>query len=137
MQKRGENHSITLVRLMSSVLLGAAAALLIVVVFLLLCAFAISTGRINQGDMMRYTLAGCVISCFLGGLLAVSQSKSKTLVVGLCTGAVFLLLLLSVGLLFYPDVSLESERAGLLYSSLFGGGLAGFMGGKRSKKRRK
>ena len=65
----------------------------------------------------------------------------RTLIVGLCTGAVLFLLLLTVGVLFFETMSVEQGGIGLLCGGLCGGAAAGLLGGgKRSggkKKRRK
>lgn len=132
-----DEHGAKLVRYMSSVLLGGAAALLICVTLLFICALAIAAGWLSEQGMMQYTLASCVIGCLLGGLYAVFRCRSKTLIVGICVGAVFFLLLLTVGLLLYPGMSLENQGAELACAGLAGGALAGVLGGGRKKKKRR
>ena len=79
-------------------------------------------------------LAVCLVFLFL---CSVGICRSRTLVMGLCVGAVLFLLLLTAGLLFYPGMSIEEGGVGLLCACLIGGALAGLLGGKPKKKRRK
>lgn len=137
MRMNEDEHGAKLVRYMSSVLLGGAAALLICVTLLFICALAISAGWLSEQGTTQYILASCVIGCLLGGLYAVFRCRSKTLVIGICVGVVFFLLLLTVGLLLYPGMSLENQGAELACAGLAGGALAGVLGGGRKKKKRR
>lgn len=137
MRKNEEEQSAKVVRYMSSVLFGGVTALVLCLVFLLLCSLGISSGWINTRYMVQCTLAGCTIGSFIGGMLAVVRCRAKTLLVGLGTGAVMFLLLLTIGLVFYPDMSAENRGVGLLCAALLGGAIAGLLGGKPKKKRRK
>ena len=137
MRKSEEEQSAKLIRLMSSILLGGVLALAVCLVFLFLCSVGISSGWIGDRFMVQCTLAGCVLGSLFGGMFAVLRCRSRTLVVGLGTGAVLFLLLLTIGVLFYPGMSIENRGVGLLCGCLFGGALAGLLGGKPKKKRRK
>ncbi|MGM9607868.1 MAG: TIGR04086 family membrane protein [Oscillospiraceae bacterium] len=137
MRKTEEEQSAKLIRFMSSILLGGVLALAVCLVFLFLCSIGISSGWVGDRFMVQYTLAGCVLGSLSGGMFAVLRCRSRTLVVGLGVGAVLFLLLLTVGLLFYPGMSVENRGVGLLCGCLFGGALAGLWGGKPKKKRRK
>lgn len=137
MRKNEEERGAELVRYMTSVLLGGVTALLICVSLLFVCALAISAGWLNEQGMMQYILASCVISCLLGGMYAVFRCQGKTLVVGVCVGVIFFLLLLTVGLVFYPGMSVENHGVGLACAGLAGGALAGVLGGKKRKKKRR
>jgi putative membrane protein (TIGR04086 family) len=137
MRKNEEEQASVLVRLMGGVLFGGVLALLVCLAVLLLCSAGISGGWIGEGRMTQVTLAGCVLGSLIGGAFAVSRCRSRTLLVGLGTGCVFFLLLLLIGVLFYPDVSVDGRGLGLLCASLVGGALAGLLGGRRKKKRRK
>ena len=137
MQKKEEERGAKLVKFIGTVLLGGILALLICLAVLFLCAAGISGGWLNDRHMVQYTIAGCVVGCLIGGLFAVLRCRARALLVGLGVGCVFFLLLLTVGLLFYPDMSIGERGLGLLCGALFGGALAGFLGGKPKKKRRK
>ena len=74
---------------------------------------------------------------FAGAMTAVRRCGSRALIVGLAVGAVFFLLLLTVGVLLFESMSLEAGGLGLLCGGLCGGAAAGLMGSKPKKKRRK
>lgn len=137
MRKNEEEQGARLIRLMSSVLLGGVLALAVCLVFLFLCSIGISKGWISDRFMVQCTLAGCVLGGLIGGMFAVLRCRSRTLVVGLGAGAVLFLLLLTIGVLFFSGMSIENRGVGLLCGCLFGGALAGLLGGKPKKKRRK
>lgn len=137
MRKTEEEQSAKLIRLMSSILLGGVLALAVCLAFLFLCSVGISGGWVSDRYTVQCTLAGCALSCLIGGMFAVLRCRTRTLLVGLGVGAVLFLLLLTIGLLFYPGMSVENRGVGLLCASLFGGALAGLLGGKPKKKRRK
>lgn len=137
MRKTDEEQGAKLVRFMSGILMGGVLALLVCLAILLICSFGISGGWLSDRHMTQYTFAGCVLGSLIGGLFAVLRCQAKTLLVGLGTGCVFFLLLLTISLLFYPGMSVEERGLGLLCACLFGGALAGLLGGKPKKKRRK
>ncbi len=64
------------------------------------------------------------------------RSRSRSLFVGMATGAVFFLLLLTLGVLFFENVAPAEGGLGLLCAALFGGAAAGILGGKRKRRRR-
>ena len=128
MRKKEEEQGAKLIRCAMGLVLGGVLALAVCFAFLLCAAAAIS--------------GGCVLGGFAGGILAVRRCGSRTLLVGLTTGAVFFLLLLTIGALCFASVSLEAGGIGLLCGALCGGAAAGLLGGGRKKptarkKRRK
>ena len=137
MRKSEEEQGTKLVRFMSGILLGGVLALLVCLAFLLICSAGISGGWISNRHMVQCTFAGCVLGSLAGGMFAVLRCRVRTLLVGLGVGCVFFLLLLTIGFLFYPGMSVEERGVGLLCACLFGGALAGLLGGKPKKKRRK
>lgn len=137
MRKNEEEQGAKLVKFMGGILLGGVLALLVCLAVLLICSAGISGGWISDRYMMQCTLAGCVLGSLSGGMFAVLRCRARTLLVGLGVGCVFFLLLLTIGLLFYPDMSVERQGLSLLCASLVGGVLAGFLGRKPKKKRRK
>lgn len=137
MRKNEEEQGAKLVRCMGGVLLGGALALAVCLLFLFLCSVGISSGWISDRLMVQCTLAGCALGGLAGGFCAARRCRSRTLLAGLGAGAVLFLLLLTIGLLFYPGMSVENRGAGLLCACLAGGALAGLLGGKPKKKRRK
>ena len=114
--------------------LGGVAALAVCFVFLLVASAAISGGLAGEELMYQLTIVGCVLGAFAGGLLAVRRCGSRALIVGLTTGGVLFLLLLTIGALCFETVSLEAGGIGLLCGSLCGGAAAGILGGGGKKK---
>ena len=90
------------------------------------------TGR-GGADVSAHHRGMCA-GAFAGGLLAVRRCGSRALIVGLTTGGVLFLLLLTIGALCFETVSLEAGGIGLLCGSLCGGAAAGILGGGGKKK---
>ena len=141
MRKNEEDQTAVLVRCGTGVVLGGAAALLVSLAVLLLASVTISRGALGEGLLYQVTVASCVIGGFAGGMLAVRRCGVRALVVGLCTGGVLFLLLLTVGVLFFDAQSVGQGGIGLACGCLCGGAAAGLLGsGKKrpaKKKRRK
>ena len=137
MRKNEEEHGAKLVQYMGSILLGSVTALLICITVLFVCTMAIWLGWLSEQGMIQYILASCVLSCFFGGLYAVTRCRRKTLITGISVGVVFFLLLLTVGIVLYPGMSMENHGIGLACAALAGGALAGISGGKKKRKNRR
>ena len=137
MRKTEEDQGTRLVRAMTNILLGGVVALAVCLMFLFLCSIGISGGWLQEGLMYQMAVVSCVIGGFAGAMTAVRRCGSRALIVGLAVGAVFFLLLLTVGVLLLESMSLEAGGLGLLCGGLCGGAAAGLMGSKPKKKRRK
>ena len=137
MRKTEEDQGTRLVRAMTNILLGGVVALAVCLMFLFLCSIGISGGWLQEGLMYQMAVVSCVIGGFAGAMTAVRRGGSRALIVGLAVGAVFFLLLLTVGVLLFESMSLEAGGLGLLCGGLCGGAAAGLMGSKPKKKRRK
>ena len=137
MRKTEEDQGTRLVRAMTNILLGGVVALAVCLMFLFLCSIGISGGWLQEGLMYQMAVVSCVIGGFAGAMTAVRRCGSRALIVGLAGGAVFFLLLLTVGVLLFESMSLEAGGLGLLCGGLCGGAAAGLMGSKPKKKRRK
>lgn len=140
MRHMEEDQGAKLVRCVLGVLLGGGVALLACFLFLLLASVGISKGWIGEQLMYQMTVVGCVIGGFSGGAAAIRRCRSRALVVGLLTGCVFFLILLTIGVLFYGPAAPE-EGLSLLCGALCGGAAAGLLGrtrpaGKKRKGRR-
>ena len=135
MRKNEEDQGAKLVRYVLGVLMGGGVALLACFLFLLLASVGISRGLVGEGLMYQMTIVGCVLGGFAGGMTAVRRCGSRALIVGLLTGAVLFLLMLTAGLLFFDAASPEEGGLGLLCGALCGGAAAGILGGKPAKKR--
>ena len=137
MRKTEEDQGTRLVRAMTNILLGGVVALAVCLMFLFLCSIGISGGWLQEGLMYQMAVVSCVIGGFAGAMTAVRRCGSRALIVGLAVGAVFFLLMLTVGVLLFESMSLEAGGLGLLCGGLCGGAAAGLMGSKPKKKRRK
>ena len=137
MRKTEEDQGTRLVRAMTNILLGGVVAQAVCLMFLFLCSIGISGGWLQEGLMYQMAVVSCVIGGFAGAMTAVRRCGSRALIVGLAVGAVFFLLLLTVGVLLFESMSLEAGGLGLLCGGLCGGAAAGLMGSKPKKKRRK
>jgi putative membrane protein (TIGR04086 family) len=137
MRKTEEEQGTKVLYTIASVLLGSVLALVIAFVFLLICSILISGGWLKEGSMTPLTIGSCVIGSLFGGALAVKRCKTRTLVIGLCTGGAFFLILLTVSVFFYRNAAPDTGALGLLGGSLCGGALSGLMGGGKTKKKRR
>ena len=111
---------------MCGMLKGGALAFLTAVAILFLCALAVSNRWLGQGMMDSAVMAACALGALAGGLL-----------MGFGAGLILFLLLLTAGFLFYESADLRNGGLGLLLSCGCGGALAGVLGGKPKKKRRR
>lgn len=134
---RPEHEAKDLVKLLGNILLGGGVALAVCCSLLFLAAAAISVGWLSDGSVRQVTVAGCAVGTACGALLAIRRCGSRTLLVGLCVSVVFFLLLLTIGMLSYEDMSLEQGGAALLCGSLCGGAAMGLLCGRPKKKRRR
>ena len=104
---------------------------------LLACALLVSNGAIGEGMMDRAVLAVCVLGSLTGGLLAVRRIGRSPLPVGLGVGLCLFLLLLSAGCLLSGSASVSNDGALILLSCCCGGAMAGVLGARPNRKRRR
>ena len=121
MRKTEEDQGTRLVRAMTNILLGGVVALAVCLMFLFLCSIGISGGWLQEGLMDPLAVVSCVIGGIAGAMTAVRRCGSRALIVGLAVGAVFFLLLLTVGVLLFESMSLEAGGLGLLCGGFCGG----------------
>lgn len=135
MRKNEEDQGTMLLRYGKAVLLGGAVAFAVSLILLFLAAAGVSGGLLDGA--LRYQLAviSCVLGSFSGGVFAVRLSPARGLFVGLAVGAVLFLLQLTVSLLLYGGLSVESGGVGLLFGALCGGAAAGILSGGGKRKR--
>lgn len=133
MRKNEEDQGARLVRYTLGVLLGGAVALAACFLLLLLASVGISRGAVPQEYMYQITIIACVAGAFLGGVTGVKRCGARALIVGVLVGAVFFLLLLTAGVVFFQATAPDAGGIGLLCGSLLGGAAAGLLGGARGK----
>lgn len=132
-----ETEGKNVVELLGNILLGGGIALAVCCVFLFFAALAISTGWLSETTIHQLTVTGCILGTASGALFAIRRSRSRTLLIGLAVAVVFVLLLLTVGILVFEGMSVEQGGFSLILGSLCGGSAVGLIGGKKTKKRRK
>lgn len=143
MRKSEEEQGAMLLRYGKTVLLGGLISFLSVLLILLLAAVCVSKGLFNGEYRYQLTVVSCVFGSFLGGIVTVRSCPGRGLLTGLTIGAVLFLAQLSLGMLLFEGVTLESGGIGLLFGDLCGGAAAGILGGggrrktgNRTKRRR-
>ena len=133
MRKTEEDQGTRLVRAMTNILLGGVVALAVCLMFLFLCSIGISGGWLQEGLMYQMAVVSCVIGGFAGAMTAVRRCGSRALIVGLAVGAVFFLLLLTVGVLLFESMSLEAAVRGIVRRR--GGRTDGLQAKKEAEKK--
>ena len=136
-RKNEEDQGAVLLRYGKAVLLGGGGAFLVGLGILFLASLGVSRGLLDAALRYQLTVVSCVLGSFAGGLLAVRSSPARGLFVGLSAGGVLFLLQLSLGLILYGGLSLESGGFGLLFGDLCGGAAAGILAGGGKRKNRK
>lgn len=137
MRKGEEDQGAWVIHAISQVLIGGVMGVAVCLLILLGCAFAISGGVLSQNSTGYWTVAACALGSFVGGSYAVSRCKGRSLIVGVLVSCVLFLILLTVGLLIYKTVAIEEGGLPLGCGALCGGALAGLLGARPKKKRRK
>ena len=98
-KRQTENPAMGWLNAMCEILKGGIVALAVTLLILMAGACLISAGVLSDSAMSGLVTASCVIGALLGGTLAVRWVGSRPLPVGLGTGLILFLLLLSIGLL--------------------------------------
>lgn len=132
-----EHDARSIMEFLGNILLGGIVALAICCIFLFLASAAISAGWLKESAIRQLAVAGCAIGTACGAFCAILRCKNRTLLVGLAVAAVFLLLLLTVGLAVYGEIAPEQGGAALSCGSLCGGAGIGLLCGRTPKKKRK
>lgn len=134
MAKREDEQRIQILQYGKVILLGGIFAFLFSITFLLFVSWGISIGKISISLQYQLSVVACILGSFFGGVIAVRQSIGKRLFVGLLVGIVLFLFQLTIGILSYPDFTLENGSMGLLCGALCGGTAASILTGSRRKK---
>ena len=132
-EKKSEETGALWLAVMREMLRGSGVAVAVTLLALLACALLVSNGTIGEGMMDRAVLAVCV----LGGLTAVRRIRRSPLPVGLGVGGCLFLLLLSAGCLLSGSASVSNDGALILLSCCCGGAMAGVLGARPNRKRRR
>lgn len=135
--KKADHEAKDIVKLMGNILLGGALALVVCGALLFCAAAAISVGWLKVDAITRLTVAGCAVGTACGAFWAIRRCGNRVLLVGMLVSAVFLLLLLTIGVLVYRDIDLEQNAVAVLCGSVCGGTAMGLLCARPRKKKRK
>ncbi len=135
--KRQEEQGSGWMEWMSSLLKGSVLALTVALFLLFGCSAAVSGGWLTQASMERAVLAVCVAGSLLGGVVSMRRRRELALPLGIGTGAAMFLMLLGFGALLFEDAPDLNRVPTILCACLCGGAMAGILGRKTKKKRRR
>lgn len=136
-EKKPEDPGAVWLSTMCRLLKGGGVAVVMASLGLVVCALLVSGGAVGERVMGRGVLAICVVSSLVGGLVAVHRLERGTLLAGLGVGGILFLLLLTAGFLLYEDASISNGGVPILIACCCGGAIAGVLGGKPRKKRKR
>lgn len=132
-----EHDAKNIVQLMGHILLGGVLSLVICCALLFCAAAAISVGWLKEEAVTQLIVACCALGTAGGSLWAIRHCRRRVLLVGLLVSAVFLLLLLTIGVVCFRGVDLERGITAVLCGSVCGGAAMGLLCGRPRKKKRK
>lgn len=136
-EKKPEDPGAVWLSTMCRLLKGGALAVVMAALGLVVCSLLVSGGVMGERLIGRGVLAICVVSSLAGGLLAVHRLERGTLLAGLGVGGILFLLLLTAGFLLYEDASISNGGVPILIACCCGGAIAGVLGGRPRKKRKR
>lgn len=136
-EKKPEDPGAVWLGTMCRLLKGGGVAVVTAALGLVVCALLVSGGVVGEKLMGRGVLAICVVSSLVGGLVAVRRLERGTLLAGLGVGGILFLLLLTAGFLLYEDASISNGGVPILIACCCGGAIAGVLGGRPRKKRKR
>ena len=139
-EKKPEDPAAVWLGTMCRLLKGGGVAVVTAALGLVVCALLVSGGVVGEKLMGRGILAICVVSSLEGATelsVAVRRLERGTLLAGLGVGIILFLLLLTAGFLLYEDASLSNGGVPILIACCCGGAIAGVLGGRPRKKRKR
>lgn len=136
-RKKSEDRQPVWLTLALNVLWGGGTAFVVATVVLLAAAFLISAGALGDDRIGSAVIAACLLGSFTGGFVTVLRQQSVPIVSGVLVGVVLFLILLSAGLLLYGNDGAGDSGGSVFCGCICGGGLAGVLGSKPKKKRRR
>lgn len=131
-----EYEAKNIIKLMGNILLGGVLSLTICCALIFCAAAAISVGWLKEESITQLIVICCAIGTACGTFWAIRRCRSRVLLVGLLVSAVFLLLLLSIGVLCFRGVDLEQRGMAVLCGSICGGAAMGLLCSRPRKKKR-
>lgn len=134
---KSEHEAKDTIKAMGNILLGGVLSLAVCCTLLLCAAAAISVGWLREESMTQLIVVCCAIGTACGAFWAIRCCKRRVLLVGLLVSAVFLLLLLTIGVVCFRGVDLEQGFMAVLCGSVCGGTAMGLFCSRPKKKKRK
>ncbi|MCD7734296.1 MAG: TIGR04086 family membrane protein [Clostridiales bacterium] len=119
----------------TALLAGGAIALGVTLFLMALTAWLIAGGTMGEEWAGRAGMVGAALGCLVGGRYAIGSVRSRALLVGLGTAALFLLLWLGAGLLL-PESGGGSGLVPLTVAALGGGAASGLLSAFHKKRRK-
>lgn len=116
---------------------GGALALGVYLAGLLLLALLLIKGTLPEGSAFPAVAGLCVLAVFCGGVVSARQSPWGTLPAALACAALFAVALAGVGTAFWQGITWTGRGGVLLLCVLAGGVLAGLLGGRKKRKRKR
>ncbi len=116
---------------------GGLLALGVYLLGLLLLAFLMVKGTLPERSAFPVVAVLCVLAVFCGGMVAARRSPWGTLPAGLLCAVLFAVVLAAVGTAFWQGITWTGHGGILLLCALGGGGLAGLLGGRKRRKRKR
>ena len=135
--KRQEEKGSAWVNVSGALAKGSAVALGLVLLILMGCAAAVSFRWIGQQGMERCAVLACVVGSLAGASVSMRHNREWAMALGIGTGGILFLLLLALGVLLYENAPVTSGIPGIFCACLCGGAMAGILGRKAKKKRRR
>lgn len=132
-----EHDAKNIVQLIGNILLGGVLSLVICCALLFCAAAAISVGWLKEDAVTQIIVVSCALGTACGAFWAIRCCKRRVLLVGLLVSAVFLLLLLTIGVVCFRGVDLEQGFMAVLCGSVCGGTAMGLLCCRPKKKKRK
>ena len=136
-EKKTEQTGRAWMNVMGELIRGGVVALGTAVLVVLAASVPAAGGILGEDRLWQVVLAACVLGGLLGGLFAVRGLGGGSLPVGAGVGLILFLLLLSLGFLLYDEAALSQESLPILLACCCGGAVAGILGRKPRKKRKR
>ncbi len=135
--KRLEEKGSGLTAVAGSLAKGATVALGAALLLLMGCAAAVSAQWLGQQTMEGCMVMACILGALAGGFVAMSGHREWAMALGPGTGGMLFLMLLALGMLLYENAPILERVPSICSACLCGGTMAGILGRKSKKKRRR
>ncbi len=116
---------------------GGILALGVYLLGVLFLALLMVKGTVPEGGAFPMLAVLCVLAVFCGGMVTVRRSPLGTLPAALLEAAIFAAVLLAVGTAFWKGITWTGHGGILLLCALGGGILAGLLGSRKGKRRKR